>query len=183
MCGLAMCESGDEVRSSNDLVWVEKSESECWLIETNTWVSLVPNTRGEICIATKPPHVKEWDMSYIWEKRPWSTMANVDMENADYAAIPKWMRFVSICLMRKCHKVGVSSWIERVLMSATIVGSVVDSENLVAVQMMAHNRQRLQFFIRETLVFSREWTVKESCQNVRLKTRNKVLENVWNLKY
>jgi hypothetical protein len=47
-------------------------------------------------------------MSYIWEKRPWSTMANVDMENADYAAIPNWMRFVSICLMRMSSQIELT---------------------------------------------------------------------------
>lgn len=85
-------------------------------------------------------------------------MTNISMKNANDASVPKWVELirkvivsVSICFADlfggQNHNVGMSSGIDRVLVSAEVVRCMIDADNFVNVKAFVFDLHCITLFL------------------------------------
>ena len=97
------------------------------------------------------------------------------MKYPDNTCEPVWIEAVLVVVVGKEHDITVVTWVHRVLCAANVICCVIDSKSFVTIDFVTDNGYTSAVCICECMVIPIVILLQEACEQMILKSRDKVL--------
>ena len=123
-------------------------------------------------VATKPSNEKKFHLLWLA-----TTIADVRVKYAEDASIPIWMGIVGVVVMSQDHHICMvwSTSIDHVLTSSHIVRRVIDSDDLVSIDAVVLEFNRIAVCVTVLKCLASVCIAFDSCEEVHPQIREEVL--------